>query len=92
VVQADPVADPAQVEHARSKIAEAEHILGQEQLSAPTAGGSRVHQLLGQAQRQLFRAGQLVSERPATAGAIADSVLLELDELASARQDANRSM
>jgi hypothetical protein len=91
VVVGEPVADPLQIDQARSKIAEAEHILDQEQLTAPTAGGSRVNELLDRAERQLNRASALVAERPSTAGAIADAVLRDLDELATARLDAARS-
>ncbi|WP_370373248.1 SCO2524 family protein [Catenulispora sp. GP43] len=86
-----PVADPGQVDQANTKIAEARHILDQERLTTPTAGGSQEQKLLREAEQSLNRAESLSSERPATAAALADKVLRELDELAFARQAASRS-
>jgi hypothetical protein len=91
LVSAPPVADPGQVDQAHTKIAEARHILDQERLTTPTAGGTQEQKLLREAEHLLNRADDLVSERPATAAALADKVLRELDELAFARQAATRS-
>jgi hypothetical protein len=87
-----PVADPGQVDQADAKIAEARHILDQERLTTPAAGGSQEQKLLREAEMVLNRADDLVSERPATAAALADRVLRDLDELAFARQAAIRSL
>lgn len=91
LVSAPPVADPGQVDQANTKIAEARHILDQERLTTPTAGGSQEQKLLREAEQSLNRAESLSSERPATAAALADKVLRDLDELAFARQAASRS-
>jgi hypothetical protein len=91
LVSAPPVADQGQVDQASIKIAEARHILDQERLTTPTAGGSQEQKLLREAEQSLNRADSLASERPATAAALADKVLRDLDELAFARQAASRS-
>ena len=91
LVSAPPVADQGQVDQANTKIAEARHILDQERLTTPTAGGSQEQKLLREAEQSLNRAESLSSERPATAAALADKVLRDLDELAFARQAASRS-
>lgn len=91
LVSAPPVADQNQVDQANTKLAEARHILDQERLTTPTAGGSQEQKLLREAEQSLNRAESLASERPATAAALADKVLRDLDELAFARQAASRS-
>jgi hypothetical protein len=91
LIAAPPVADPGQIDQANTKIAEARHILDQERLTTPTAGGSQEQKLLREAEQSLNRAESLSRERPATAAALADKVLRELDELAFARQAASRS-
>ncbi|MBS2547655.1 hypothetical protein KGQ19_12310 [Catenulispora sp. NL8] len=91
LVSAPPVADQGQVDQANNKIAEARHILDQERLTTPTAGGSQEQKLLREAEQSLNRADSLSGERPATAAALADKVLRDLDELAFARQAASRS-
>ncbi|WP_041542289.1 SCO2524 family protein [Catenulispora acidiphila] len=91
LVSAPPLADQGQVDQANAKIAEARHILDQERLTAPTAGGSLLQKLLREAEQSLNRADSLASKRPATAAALADKVLRDLDELAFARQAASRS-
>ncbi|MFL6113173.1 MAG: SCO2524 family protein [Catenulispora sp.] len=91
LVAAPPLADLGQIDQANAKIAEARHILDQEWLTTPTAGGAQEQKLLREVEKLLNRADALVSERPATAAALADSVLRDLDELASARQAAIRS-
>jgi len=85
------VADQGQIDQANTKIAEARHILDMERLTTPTAGGSQEQKLLREAEQSLNRADSLASERPATAAALADKVLRDLDELAFARQAASRS-
>jgi hypothetical protein len=92
LISAPPVADQGQLDQANVKIAEARHILDQERLTTPTAGGSQEQKLLREAEQSLNRADSLASERPATAAALADRVLRNLDELAFARQAANRSI
>jgi hypothetical protein len=91
LVSAPPVADQGQIDQANTKIAEARHILDMERLTTPTAGGSQEQKLLREAEQSLNRADWLASERPATAAALADKVLRDLDELAFARQAASRS-
>ena len=85
------MADPGQVDQANAKIAEARHILDQERLTTPTAGGSQEQKLLREAEQSLNRADSLSAERPATAAALTDKVLRDLDELSFARQAASRS-
>ncbi|MBW8802624.1 MAG: hypothetical protein JF587_02005 [Catenulisporales bacterium] len=92
LIAAPPVADQRQIDHANAKIAEARHILDQERLTTPTAGGAQEQKLLREVGQLLNRAESLVSERPATAAALADKMLRDLDELAFARQAAIRSM
>ena len=91
LVSAPPVADSNLIDQANTKIAEARHILDQERLTTPTAGGSQEQKLLREAEQSLNRADSLASERPATASALADKVLRDLDQLAFARQAASRS-
>jgi hypothetical protein len=50
-----------------------------------------VHNELMRIEARLQRARQLVRDRPASACALADRVLLDLDELTVAQQDAGRS-
>ena len=91
LISSPPVADPGQVDQANTKIAEARHILDQERLTTPNAGGSQEQKLLRAAAQSLARAEELASERPATAAALADEVLRELDTLSFARKQASRS-
>ncbi|MEZ0113205.1 hypothetical protein ABH920_007235 [Catenulispora sp. EB89] len=91
LISAPPLADQGQVDEATAKIAEARHILDQERLTTPTAGGSQEQKLLREAEQSLNRAERLIAERPATAAALADKVLRDLDQLAFARQAASRS-
>jgi hypothetical protein len=91
LISAAPLADQGQIDQANAKIAEARHILDQERLTTPTAGGSQEQKLLREAEQSLNRADRLTSDRPATAAALADKVLRDLDQLAFARQAASRS-
>jgi len=91
LISAPPLADQGQIDQANAKIAEARHILDQERLTTPTAGGSQEQKLLREAEQSLNRADRLNAERPATAAALADKVLRDLDQLAFARQAASRS-
>ncbi|NUR62332.1 MAG: hypothetical protein HOV87_27280 [Catenulispora sp.] len=91
LVSAPPLADQGQIDQANAKIAEARHILDQERLTIPMAGGAEEQKLLREVEQLLNRADGLVSGRPATASALADKVLRDLDELAFARQAAIRS-
>lgn len=88
-----PVAqDNGLVDAARAVVAEADHLLSQEQLTAPSDPRSPTQERLREAGLRLARAESLVAQRPGTARAIVAQVLRDLDELAAARQDADRRL
>ncbi|MFD0633966.1 SCO2524 family protein [Catenulispora yoronensis] len=91
LASAPPQADQGQIDQAESKLAEAWHILDQERLNTPTAGGAQEQKLLREVQQALTRAASLAPTRPATAAALVDRALRDLDELAFARQAATGS-
>lgn len=79
-------------ELAADMIAEADHLFSQDELiTSVEARSTRRHQL-ARLETKLARARRIVSERPATASVLVAEVLSELDELAVARQDAERNM
>ncbi|WP_034263257.1 SCO2524 family protein [Actinospica robiniae] len=88
-----PVApDNSLVETAQAEVAEADHLLSQEQLTAPSDPRSPTQERLREAGLRLQRAEFLVASRPASARSIVEQVLRDLDELAAARQDADRRL
>ncbi|NUP47639.1 MAG: hypothetical protein HOW97_10060 [Catenulispora sp.] len=91
LIQAPPPTEPALSDQAAAKIAEARHVLDRERLTTPDLGGTQVQRLLREVDQRLNRAEALLTERPATAAALADRALLDLDELVLAVQLATRS-
>jgi len=88
-----PVAqDGVLTENARAAVSEADHLLSQEQLTAPSDPRSPIQERLREAGLRLQRAESLLTVQPATARSIVEQVLRDLDELAAARQDADRRL
>ncbi|MDP9796558.1 hypothetical protein J2S43_005070 [Catenuloplanes nepalensis] len=65
---------------------EAEHLYDQEQLNGLAQRGERLRTELEQVNRQLQRARRILRQRPGSAKALAEDVLIRLDRLAAARE------
>ncbi|WP_214108466.1 SCO2524 family protein [Acrocarpospora catenulata] len=73
-------------------LAEAEHLLNREQVIRPRQPGQRAQSSITTVAAGLTRARAIMSERPASALALINEALLELDRLAAARENASEAM
>ena len=87
-----PLRTGQMVARARDLLSEADHLLNQEMLEADAEDMSAMHVGLVRIEARLARARRILNERPGTATALAIKALRELDELATARLDAARSI
>lgn len=86
-----PIRSVQLFESTAARLREADHLFSQYRLRSSAAPGSPIYNELMRIEARLQRARQLVRDRPASACALADRVLLDLDELAVARREAERS-
>jgi hypothetical protein len=86
-----PIRSVQLIDSTADRLREADHLFSQYRLASSAEAGSRVYNELMRIEAQLQRARRLVRDRPASACALVDKVLLDLDELTVARQDAERS-
>ncbi|MBH0775707.1 hypothetical protein IT779_05335 [Nocardia sp. NEAU-351] len=84
------LAPKSMVSRAVDLLSEAEHLLNQEELEVEGDDLSPRQNRVNQIRQALDRARRILHERPGTAYALATRALTDLDELAYARQDANR--
>jgi len=88
VVMSKPPRSDAQLELAEDQISEAEQLFDRELFIGSMDAGPSMRGSMRELRAHLRRAQEIVGEKPATASALAGKVLLGLDELAAARQDA----
>ncbi|MFC3962433.1 SCO2524 family protein [Nocardia jiangsuensis] len=86
-----PLAPSAMVSRAIDLLSEAEHLLNQEELRVEGYDATPRHTAVDRIRQSLDRARRVLAERPGTAYSLATQALIELDELAYARQDAMRA-
>ncbi|MBP2707028.1 hypothetical protein JOL79_24895 [Microbispora sp. RL4-1S] len=86
-----PLRSPQLVELAYQMLSEAEHLLDQEMVTRPLITGQTIQPKLRSIQATLQRARTIVSERPATAQALVNDALLDLERLAAARDSASEA-
>jgi hypothetical protein len=77
-------------ENAEQLLAEAEHLFDQERLRGADDTGWQVRESFQVVAAKLWRARELLRDRPGTASVLAADVLRELDVVAAARLDARR--
>jgi len=90
MVTRPPIIAPPLIEVASYQLAEADHLLSQYQLEASGTEGSAMHRTLLSIEEMLARSRGLHRERPGTALALVQRALRLLDQLAVAREDAQR--
>ena len=93
ITAADLVASPplrSQVlsDEAIALLAEADHLFDQELMRMSSEPGPAVKRVLDRARASLRRAHEIVDDKPGTAASLARQILVELDQLESARLDA----
>ncbi|WP_055481309.1 SCO2524 family protein [Sphaerimonospora mesophila] len=87
-----PLRNPRLVELAYEMLGEAEHLLDQELVLRPLMAGQTIQPKLRGIQAALQRARTIAGERPATAQALIYDALLDLERLATARDNAAEAM
>ncbi|HZN75279.1 MAG TPA: SCO2524 family protein [Micromonosporaceae bacterium] len=85
-VSSPPIRSPGLVELATDLLAEADHLFDQELLKVAAEAGPAMGNALHTVRTTLRRAHETIGDRPGTAYVLASEVLLELDQLARARQ------
>ncbi|WP_024806105.1 SCO2524 family protein [Nocardia sp. BMG51109] len=85
-----PLAPQSMVARAVDLLSEAEHLLNQEELDVEGHDRSPKQAAVNRIRQSLDRARRVLRERPGTAYGLATQALIQLDELAYARQDATR--
>jgi hypothetical protein len=88
LIESPPLRSPVLLEEATDLLAEADHIFDQELMRISVDPGPSVRRVLDKARASLRRAHEVVDDKPGTASSIARQVLLELDQLESARKSA----
>ncbi|MDH2424335.1 SCO2524 family protein [Sphaerisporangium sp. TRM90804] len=83
-----PLRSPQLMDIARDMLSEAEHLLDQELVTRPLLAGPAIRSSLRGVQAGLSRARLILGERPATAVALISDALVELERLATARENA----
>ncbi|MDR7273843.1 SCO2524 family protein [Catenuloplanes atrovinosus] len=86
VIRSSPPRSERLADIASDLLIEAEHLYDQEQLNGLPQRGERLRNELEQVNRQLQRARRILRQRPGSAKALAEDVLIRLDRLAAARE------
>ncbi|GAB7052799.1 SCO2524 family protein [Catenuloplanes indicus] len=86
VIRSSPPRSERLTDIAADLLIEAEHLYDQEQLNGLAQRGERLRTELEQVNRQLQRARRILRQRPGSAKALAEDVLIRLDRLAAARE------
>ncbi|MBX6382760.1 MAG: hypothetical protein IRZ07_07255 [Microbispora sp.] len=87
-----PLRNPQLVELAYQMLGEAEHLLDHELVTRPLMAGQTIQPKLRTIQASLQRARAIIDERPATAQALINNALLDLERLATARDSASEAI
>lgn len=88
--QEPPIRPPNLVIRAQEMLTEAEHLLNRKLLELDITDTSATKSAVTASERRLSRAREIIDELPGTALSLATQSLLDLDELAYARYDADR--
>lgn len=88
VARSQPLPSARLAEVAMDLLGEAEHLFDQELLSGSSDAGPSMRTVLQAIRARLWRAREIVDDRPGTAAVLATEALRELDQLAAARLDA----
>lgn len=86
VIRSSPPRSERLTDIAADLLIEAEHLYDQEQLNGLAQRGERLRTELEQVNRQLQRARRILRQRPGSAKALTEDVLIRLDRLAAARE------
>jgi len=88
LLSSPPLRSPVLLDEATDLLAEADHIFDQELMRISADPGPSVRRVLDKARASLRRAHEVVDSKPGTAASLARQVLIDLDQLESARQSA----
>lgn len=88
LISSPPLRSPVLLDEANDLLAEADHIYDQELMRISADPGPSVRRVLDKARASLRRAHEVVDGKPGTAASLARQVLIDLDQLESARQSA----
>jgi hypothetical protein len=91
VLFSSPLSSGPLSEFAKELLSEAEHLFDQELLSRPVGANERMRATFTTINADLSRARSIVEDRPGTASALATKVLRDIDALAVARSDVDRT-
>jgi hypothetical protein len=91
-IDAAPIRSGELIETTTYLLGEADHLFSQYQMEASEDSGSSINNSLRRIEARLQRSRRILYERPGTAMALVQDILVELDGLAVARQDAARGM
>jgi hypothetical protein len=87
-----PLRSQQLVELAAEMLGEAEHLLNREQVIRPVLPAQNIRSSISSIHAGLQRARSIMGERPASAIALISNALLELERLATARENASEAM
>lgn len=87
-----PLRSQQLVEMAAEMLGEAEHLLNREQVIRPVLPAQNIRSSISSIHAGLQRARAIMGERPASAIALISNALLELERLATARENASEAM
>ena len=88
LISSPPLRSPVLLDEATELLAEADHIFDQELMRISADPGPSVRRVLDRARASLRRAHEVVDDKPGTASSLARQVLIDLDQLESARHSA----
>jgi hypothetical protein len=91
VLFGNPLRSGPLAEFAKELLSEAEHLFDQELLSRPVGANEKMRATFTTINADLSRARSIVEDRPGTATALATKVLRDIDALAVARADVDRT-
>lgn len=91
-IDAAPIRSGELIEMTTYLLGEADHLFSQYQMEASEDSGSSINSSQRRIESRLQRSRRILLERPGTAMALVQDILVEIDGLAVARQDAARGM
>jgi hypothetical protein len=91
VISSPPVPSPRLASLAGDLLNEAEHLFDQELLGSSSQGGPSMRAQTDTLREKLLRSRRILRDRPGTAVVLAVQVLVTLDNLAAAREDATET-
>jgi hypothetical protein len=88
LISSPPLRSSVLLDEATDLLAEADHIFDQELMRISADPGPSVRRVLDRARASLRRAHEVIDDKPGTASSLARQVLIDLDQLESARHSA----